>query len=183
VELLAVELVAGRPRYEPLTDEPILHPGRSARVTSLAADGSIAISGFLGELHPTLIAESDLRTERVLVAELSISGLSGGGPRAPRVMPPPRFPAVERDLAVVVADDKAAADVAAIIEGAGGALLASASLFDVYRGRPLADTERSLAYRLRFVAADRTLTEAEVDAAVAAIVGELERRLGARIRG
>jgi len=183
VELLAVELGAGRPRYEPLTDEPILHPGRSARATSLAADGSIAISGFLGELHPTLIAESDLRTDRVLVAELSLAGLSGGSPRAPRVMPPPRFPTVERDLAVVVGDDKAAGDVAAVIEGAGGALLASASLFDVYRGRPLADTERSLAYRLRFVAADRTLTEAEVDAAVAAIVGELERRLGARIRG
>ena len=183
VELLAVVLGAGSPRYEPLTDEPILHPGRAARVTSVAADGAIAISGVLGELHPSLLAAAELRTDRLLVAELSISGLSGGRPRAPRVLPPPRFPAVERDLAVVVADDRPATDVAAAIEAAGGALLASASLFDVYRGRPLADDERSLAYRLRFAAADRTLTEAEVDSSVAAIVAELERRLGARIRG
>lgn len=182
VELLAVELGAGRPRYEPLTDEPILHPGRSARATSSAADGSVAISGFIGELHPSLIAESELRTERVLVAELSIAGLSGGRPRAVRAVPPARFPAVERDLAVVVGNDEPAGDVAAAIEAGGGELLASASLFDVYRGRPLRDDERSLAYRLRFVAGDRTLTEGEVDAAVAAIVGELERRLGARIR-
>jgi phenylalanyl-tRNA synthetase beta chain len=183
VELLAIELGSGAPRYEPLTDEPILHPGRSARVTSMAPDGAIAISGVLGDLHPSLIADADLRTERVLVAELSVAGLSGGSPRVARVVPPPRVPAPERDLAVVVGDDRSAGDVAAAIEAAGGGLLASASLFDVYRGRPLRDDERSLAYRLRFFAADRTLTEAEVDGAVAAIVGELERRLGARIRG
>jgi phenylalanyl-tRNA synthetase beta chain len=180
--LLALELGAGRPTYEPLTEEPILHPGRSARVTALAPGGAVAISGALGELHPSLVASWELRSEHILVAELSVAGLSGGQPRVPRVTPPQRFPAVDRDLAVVVGDDRPAGDVAAAIEAAGGALLASATLFDVYRGQPLAATERSLAFRLRFVAPDRTLTEAEVDTAVATIVGELERRLGARIR-
>ena len=138
---------------------------------------------MLGELHPRVVAEWDLRIDRVLVAELSIAGLSGGQPRVPRVVQPPRFQSAERDLAVVVCDSRSAAEVAAAIEDAGGDLLATAILFDVYRGRPLADDERSLAYRLRFVAAERTPTEAEVDAAVTAIVAELERRVGARIRG
>ncbi len=96
-------------------------------------------------------------------------------------MAPPRYPAVERDLAVVIGADRTAGELAAAIREAGGELLADAWLFDVYRGRPLADDERSLAFRLRYVSPDRTLTEAEVDAATAAIVAALEG-LGARIR-
>jgi len=183
VELLADELGADRPRYDALADEPILHPGRAARVTAVGEGESIAVSGVLGELHPRLLGAWELRAERVLVAELSIAGLSSGASPVSRVLPPARFPSVERDLAVVAGDDRPAADVAAAIERAAGDLLAGASLFDVYRGKALADNERSLAFRLRFSAADRTLTEAEIDAAVAAIVGELERSLGARIRG
>jgi phenylalanyl-tRNA synthetase beta chain len=75
-----------------------------------------------------------------------------------------------------------AAAIAAAIEEAGGPLLQDARLFDVYRGGPLGAGERSLAYRLHFGAADRTLTEEEVDAAVAAIVGILAARIGARLR-
>jgi phenylalanyl-tRNA synthetase beta chain len=80
-------------------------------------------------------------------------------------------------------EDRAASEVEAAIREAAGSLLTDARLFDVYRGKPLEATERSLAYRLRFESPDRTLTEAEVDAAVAAIVEVLTNRLGARIRG
>jgi phenylalanyl-tRNA synthetase beta chain len=183
VELLAEVLGAGRPAYEPLSDEPILHPGRSTRVTAGFADGTMAIGGVVGELHPRLIADWDLRVDRLVVAELSIAGLSGGSLRVPRVSAPPRVPAVERDLAVVVGEGTAAADVAAIIEAAGGEQLAAATLFDIYRGKPLGAGERSLAYRLRFAAGDRALDEAEIDAAVASVVAALETEIGARIRG
>jgi phenylalanyl-tRNA synthetase beta chain len=182
VELLARLIRVRPPTYVALTDEPILHPGRSARVTALAVDGSVAISGLLGELHPRLLDAWDLRTERLIVAELSISGLGGGGLGVIRSVPPPRFPPVERDIALVVGPDVTAAVVAATIEEAGGPLLQDSQLFDVYRGGTLAAGERSLAYRLHFGAADRTLTEDEVDAAVAAIVGTLEARIGARLR-
>jgi phenylalanyl-tRNA synthetase beta chain len=182
VELLARLLRVRPPNYAALTDEPILHPGRSARVTALAVDGTVAISGLLGELHPRLLDAWDLRTERLIVAELSISGLGGGGLGVIRSVPPPRFPPVERDIALVVGPDVTAAVVAATIEEAGGPLLQDSQLFDVYRGGTLAAGERSLAYRLHFGAADRTLTEDEVDAAVAAIVGTLEARIGARLR-
>jgi phenylalanyl-tRNA synthetase beta chain len=183
IELLAGELGASRPTYDALTDEPILHPGRSARVSATLPDGTLVISGVLGELHPRLVAAWDLRVERLVVAELSIAGLSGGSRRVPRSVPPARFQASERDVAVVVGEDRAADEVEAAIREAAGSLLTDARLFDVYRGKPLGETERSLAYRLRFESSDRTLTEAELDDAVAAIVEALTSRLGARIRG
>jgi phenylalanyl-tRNA synthetase beta chain len=97
-------------------------------------------------------------------------------------VPPSRFPPVERDLAIVIGPEHFAGEVEEVVRESGGSLLADAVLFDVYRGRPLEPGERSLAYRLRFAADDRTLTEAEVEAAVASITTALTDRLGARIR-
>ncbi|HEV2005439.1 MAG TPA: hypothetical protein VGQ85_02395, partial [Candidatus Limnocylindrales bacterium] len=182
IELLARLLGARPPTYVPLTDEPMLHPGRSARVSAVAADGSFAISGLMGELHPSLLQRWDVRIDRLVIAELSVAGLGGGQLADPRSVPPSRFPPVERDLAIVVGSERFAGDVEAVIRERGGSLLADAVLFDVYRGRPLEPGERSLAYRLRFAADDRTLTESEVEAAVAAITAALTDRLGARIR-
>jgi phenylalanyl-tRNA synthetase beta chain len=182
VELLAKLLGASRPTYEPLTDEPMLHPGRSARASALAADGSLAISGFVGELHPSLLQRWDLRIDRLVIAELSVMGLGGGQLADARSVPPSRFPPVERDLAIVIGPERFAGEVEAVIRESGGSLLADVVLFDVYRGRPLEPGERSLAYRLRFAADDRTLTESEVEAAVASITTTLTDRLGARIR-
>jgi phenylalanyl-tRNA synthetase beta chain len=88
---------------------------------------------------------------------------------------------VERDLAIIVPEDRAAADVATVVRGAGGELLRDVKLFDVYRGTPLGEGEKSLAHRLTF-AADRTLTESEVDAAVATITGAIRSELGGRLR-
>ena len=84
-----------------------------------------------------------------------------------------RFPEVERDLAIVVPEGTAAADVAALLRANAGELLRDLRLFDIYRGVPLAGDEKSLAWRLRFGSAERTLTEAEVEAAVAAVVDAL----------
>jgi phenylalanyl-tRNA synthetase beta chain len=176
IELVAEALGYARPTYAALTDDPNLHPGRSARV---AAEDEIA--GRVGELHPSVIEALDLRVGRVIVAELAIAGLSGGRPSTPRVSAPSRHPLVERDLAVIVAETMPAADVEASIRRAAGPLLRAVSLFDIYRGRPLADDEKSLAYRLAFGADDRTLVESEVDAAIEAVtsglVGDVEGRL------
>ncbi len=177
LELVARHLGLPRPTYEPLRDDPILHPGRAATVR--AGDGLV---GRVGEVHPALHDELDLRAERVLVAEVAIAGLSGGQPSVPRGRTPSRHPVVDRDLAVVVGLDQGAGAVEAAIRAHGGPLLVSADLFDRYRGRPLGDDEQSLAYRLVFAADDRTLTEAEVDEAVAAIVTGLGERVGGRLR-
>jgi len=177
VELIGGLLGAAEVGYEPLSDEPLLHPGRSARIR--AGD---TISGVVGELHPRLLREADLRLERLVVAELSIDGLGGGQLAVTPASAPPRFPSVERDVAMIVADDVEAGAVAATIRGAAGPLLQDVRLFDVYRGRPLAEAERSLAFRLRFGTVDRTLTEAEVDQAMAAVVAAVQARHAARLR-
>jgi phenylalanyl-tRNA synthetase beta chain len=152
-------------------------------VTALDAGGEVVIAGELGELHPRVVEARDLHVERLVVAELSIRGLSGAALPVVRSVPPSRYPDVDRDLAVVVAETVASADVEDAIRSGAGGLLRDLRLFDVYRGAPLAVGERSLAFRLTFGSSARTLTEDEVEAAVAATIGALERQIGARIRG
>ncbi len=175
--LIADRLGAPRPVYQPLSDDPRLHPGRTARV--LAGD---VLSGRVGEVHPSVLDALELRVERVIVAELAIAGLSGGRPSAPRVAAPSRHPAVERDLAVIVPVATPAAHVEDSIRRHGGGLLRAVTLFDIYRGRPLGADERSLAYRLTFLADDRTLVESEVEGALAAITAGLRDDVDGRLR-
>ena len=92
------------------------------------------------------------------------------------------LPGVERDIAVVVPLEQPAGEVEAVIREQGGAHLRSVRLFDEYRGAPLGEGERSLAYRLRFEALDGALREADVEAAVERVVAVLSERLGARLR-
>jgi phenylalanyl-tRNA synthetase beta chain len=177
VELLARRLGIDAPSWQPESNEPIFHPGRTARV---AADDRLA--GIVGELHPDVLSSNEVRAERVIVGELAIAGLGAGSLPAVRTVAPDRYPPVERDIAIVVGSDRPAADVSAAIRKHGGELLRGVALFDVYRGVPLGADEKSLAHRLTFQAPDRTLTEAEVDAVAATIAAGLERDLGARIR-
>ena len=184
IELVCRRLGLGAPSYVPLTVEPLLHPGRAATVIAEGADanpGGVAVSGVVGELHPLIADVVDLRGARLIVAELDISGLGGGRPPDRPVAAPPRYPAVERDLAVVVAETTPAAAVERAISGAATEGLASVRLFDIYRGTPLADDQKSLAWRLVFQSPDRTLTDAEVESAVAAITSALTA-IGGRIR-
>jgi phenylalanyl-tRNA synthetase beta chain len=180
IELIARRLGFDAPIYRPLTDEPLLHPGRAAAVMA-TRDGETTLSGVVGELHPAVAAESDVRGARVIVAELEIAGLAGGQLTDVRAFAPSRHQASERDLAIVVGDAVPAASIAEAIRSAGGPDLRSVALFDIYRGAPLGADEKSLAWRLVFQADDRTLTEAELDAAISAIEAAA-RRVGGRIR-
>jgi phenylalanyl-tRNA synthetase beta chain len=118
----------------------------------------------------------------VVVAELAIRGLEAAVGRPVQLEPIGRFPVMERDLAVIVGEGRAAASVEAVIRRHAGELLVHAHLFDLYRGAPLAADEKSLAYRLIFGTNDRTLTEVEVDSAMAAVRAGLAADLGAHIR-
>jgi phenylalanyl-tRNA synthetase beta chain len=181
IELIAALIGAASPEYRPISGEPLLHPGRSALVSASAPDGSRVIGGIVGELHPRVGEAWDLR-RRVVVAELSITGLSGGSLPIVQAEPLPHVLPVERDLTVDVDDRVPAADVSRTAREAGGELLLGAELVGTYRGHPLGPQERSLTYRLRFGAGDRTLTDPEIDAAVATITGALKHQVGARIR-
>jgi phenylalanyl-tRNA synthetase beta chain len=180
LELLCRRLGLPEPSYVPDTRGFPFHPGRALLARQEA--GNEAVAGRLAELHPDALAEWDLRAQRVIVAEIAIAGLDVATPRRIHVEPIPRFPEVERDLAVIVAEARTAAEVEACIRSHGGNLLCRVRLFDLYRGAPLAATEKSLAYRLVFGAKDRTLTEADLDAATAEVRRGLEAELGAYLR-
>ena len=169
LELLADRLDLGRPAYRAESAEAVLHPGRTARAT---IDGRL--HALVGQLHPSVVDAWELRTgAAVIVGEVAIEGLAEGRLSPERAPTVGRHPEVERDLAIVVAEATPAAAVEGAITARGGELLLGVRLFDIYRGVPLTPDEKSLAYRLRFGANDRTLTEAEIEAAVAAIVGAL----------
>jgi phenylalanyl-tRNA synthetase beta chain len=177
VELIARTLLLPAPGWSPRSDDPDLHPGRSASVR--AGDG---LAGSVGELHPGRLDADDGEGERVIVGQFAIAGISGGFPSVPIVSTPPRHPAVIRDLAVVVDETVAAASTAGSIASHAGEWLVDAQLFDIYRGRPLDPTEKSLAYRLTFRDPERTLTEDEVDGALASIRQGLAEDVSGRIR-
>ena len=181
IELVARVAGAAAPAYESLTDEPLLHPGRSARVTARTPDGSLAIAGVLGELHPRVADAWDVR-RRVIVAEISIKGLSSGALPVVLATPLPRVLPIERDVTVDVADDVPAAEVERVIRATGTPLVNEVTLAATYRGHPLGPEERSLTYRLRFGDGDHTLTDADVESVVVAVSEALKHDVGARIR-
>ncbi len=176
LEAVAQRVGLAAPTWTALSDDPNLHPGRAARVEG----GGLA--GRVGELHPALIEALEIRAERVIVAEVAIRGLAKGQVEAARVTAPPRFPAVERDLAIIVDAGRPAAEVEAAIRRHAGPILRAVVLFDIYRGRPLAEDEKSLAYRLTLRDDERTLTDAEVDVVVAQVTAGLIADVGARLR-
>ena len=93
------------------------------------------------------------------------------------------YPAVHQDLAVVIADDVEAAGVTAVVAEAGGELLRSVEIFDLYRGEQVAEGRKSLALRLEFRASDRTLTDEEVGGLRQRCIDAMAKEHGASLRG
>jgi phenylalanyl-tRNA synthetase beta chain len=157
-----------------------LHPGRSAEVHLAGMTDRI---GILGQLHPTVAERFDLAGPPVCVAELDFERLLGASQPLLTVNSPSRFPPADRDIAIVVDEGLPHADVEATIREAGGALLESVRLFDVYRGGSIPAGHKSLAFTLRYRAMDRTLEENAVSAAHARVEDTLRARFGAEVRG
>lgn len=167
--------VCGRALRAVPSTQPPWHPGRCAELQV----GSWPI-GHAGELHPAVIERLGL-PERTVVLELNLDGIPVAPDRpAPSVS---SFPPVHLDVAVIVAQTTAAADVAAALRSGGGDLLESVRLFDVYTGSQIGDGHRSLAFALTVRAADRTLTAAEATGVRDAAVAAATERCGAAVRG
>ncbi len=158
------------------------HPGRCAK---LLAGGTLV--GHAGELHPRVTKAYDLPA-RTCAMELDLTRLE---PFAVGTVPAPditTYPVATQDVALVVPQDVPAADVEAALRAGidrhgAGELLESVRLFDLYTGEQAGEGNKSLAYTLRFRAADRTLTAEETTAARDAAVAEATERMGASLRG
>ena len=164
------------PRFE-LSDHAALHPASAA---ALVIGGTVA--GHLGQIHPRLAAHFEVPPE-TCVAELDWEALLSRSLAVKQLRGVPKFPAIARDLAFVVDAPVPAERLLEEIRAADGAkLLERVTLFDVYRGPPVPEGRKSVAFGLLLRAADRTLTDAEADALCAAIRERLKSRVGAEIR-
>ncbi|MBX5465105.1 MAG: phenylalanine--tRNA ligase subunit beta [Clostridia bacterium] len=161
-------------RFEP-GGPAALHPGRAARV--LAAGEPI---GWVGELHPAAAARLDL-PEGVVAGELDLEAVLRLAEPPGRPAPLARYPGVERDLSLVVAEEEPAERMAEIIRQAAGPWLDRLVLFDVYHGEEIGAGRKSLAFSLTYRAADRTLSDEEVARVHEAVRARL-REAGARLR-
>lgn len=159
-----------------------LHPTRRARLVA----GEGLELGVVGEVDPEVLGAFGIDPERQRVGwlEVDLGLLLGAAPRrSVLARPVSRYPSSDIDLAFVVGDEVPAAAVGATLEGAGGELLESVRLFDVYRGAGVPSGTRSLAYRLRFCALDRTLTDAEVGTLRARCIDAVSSEHGGILRG
>jgi len=155
--------------------QELFHPGRCAAVV---LDGRLL--GYIGELHPTVA--STFKIEGRLVAiEIDVEPVLAAA-RIPRAQPLPRFPAIERDLAVVVEDHVAASALLATIKEVGGDYLEQAHAFDEYHGPQVPEGHKSIAFTLTFRSPERTLTDAEVDKVMTETKLGLQKRHKAKFR-
>ena len=160
--------------FEPCT-HPALHPGQAARVRVAGRD-----AGVLGCLHPEIARAHKINTSVVLL-ELALAPLLEQPVPAFRDFS--RYPAVRRDLAVVVDEAVSAEQVLKCVGQAAGDMLKNLELFDVYCGEGVDSGQKSLALSLTFQAPSRTLDEAEVEASVSTILHSLAKHLGGTLRG
>ncbi|WP_055481920.1 phenylalanine--tRNA ligase subunit beta [Sphaerimonospora mesophila] len=169
------ELEARSDRHEPW------HPGRCAELSITdPGTGERVVVGHAGELHPRVVEVYGL-PPRTAAMELELSLLRPAGPvQAPAVS---TYPVATQDVALIVPAETPVAEVAAALTEGAGELLESVRLFDVYEGPQAGEGNKSLAYALRFRAADRTLTAEETTAARDAAVALAADRTGARLRG
>ena len=156
---------------------PGLHPTRTAEVVIAGRT-----RGHVGEVDPIALENYGVEG-RVAWLELDLGAVLDGPHGTRRYTPVSKYPSSDVDLAFEVPDEVAAAQVAGSLRKAGGALLRQVELFDVYRGVGVREGARSLAYRLRFQADDRTLTDAEVAEARQACIDTVAAQQGATLRG
>jgi phenylalanyl-tRNA synthetase beta chain len=175
-EVFGVLGTADKVEFSPCSDIPFMHPGRLASITLDGAD-----LGYVGEVHPA-IADNYAIGTKVYVAVINMDVLVANASFDKTFKALPKFPAVQRDIAMLVSDDVIVKDIEAVIKEKGGKLLENIQLFDVYKGKQIAEGYKSVAYNISFRAADRTLTDDDVASPMKKIVAELESKLGAQLR-
>jgi phenylalanyl-tRNA synthetase beta chain len=169
----AVQIVPGGPAF--------LHPGRAATLQF----GPKNIVGWFGELHPAACEALDVEGP-LSSFEITLDALPPPKVRPTKAKPKlerSEFMAVERDLAFLTAESTRAADILRAALGADRVLLTDAQVFDVYRGPGVPEGSKSIAVAVTLQPREKTLTDAEIDAAVAKIVAEVTKKTGATLRG
>ena len=158
----------GKETYDPQAGKPYLHPGRQANVIY---DGTVV--GYLGEVHPDVADTYGIGT-KAYIAVIDMPEIVKRATFDRKYTGIAKFPAVNRDISMVMPKEILVGQVEEVIEKKGGAYLESYALFDLYEGAQIKEGYKSVAYSIVFRAKDKTLEDAEVTEAMERILKELE---------
>ncbi len=153
-----------------------LHPGKTAEL--LINNKRI---GYLGEAHPYVLNNFDI-PKKVYLAELDFDEIATQSNLNRVYVSLPRFPSIERDIAIVVAEEITVGQIDEIIKNKGGKLIEKVELFDVYKGSQIEEGYKSLAYRIVYRSNDKTLTEEDVTKVHGRILNSLANQVGGTLR-
>ncbi|RXI47335.1 phenylalanine--tRNA ligase subunit beta [Clostridium tetani] len=176
LENLIEELNIEKSSYKRESEHPTFHPGKTAKLYV-----NKEFAGLLGEIHPDVLDNYDI-DEKCYIAELNLDVLFKNANIEKKYKALPKFPAVDRDMALLVDDEVLVQDIESIIRNKGGKILEDVKLFDVYKGAQIPEGKKSVAYSIVYRMPNRTLTDAEVNKVHDKIVRTLENNLGAELR-
>jgi len=176
LEELLLRLGIKEYEFAPVKDNPTFHPGRTA---GLMIKGEYA--GTIGEVHPA-VSEKFECPERTYVGVVEVESLVKNAALESQYKPLPKFPAVSRDIAMLVKDEILVKQIEDIIKQRAGKILEEIKLFDVYKGKQVPEGMKSVAYSITFRASDRTLTDDEVGKAMTKILDGLKNNIEAQLR-
>ena len=162
--------------YERLTESPVYHPGRSARITVCGK-----VLGVIGEVHPSVARNFEIGG-KAYIGELDFATIFANVDKNIKYTPLTKFPAVTRDFSFVVDEMTPVADIEKVMKKSGGKLLTKLELNDVYVGSQIPEGKKSVMYKAEFKALDKSLTGEEADNLHAKIVKNLNSELGAELR-
>lgn len=174
-EILSNLSLSEKAEYSPSAKKSFLHPGRQAVVSYRGIE-----IAYLGEVHPAVLKNFGIG-ERAYLAVVDLAELISMPKESVKYAGVPKFPAIIRDISLMMKKEVLAGQIEAVIQKKGGALAESYKLFDVYEGSQIMDGFKSLAYKITFRANDRTLTDDEVNGLMDKIISELDK-LGASLR-
>lgn len=176
VENILHSLGINNPSFKRESSNPSFHPGKTAALYV----GKDYI-GVLGEMHPD-VANNYGMDVRCFIAELNLDLLMKNSKMGRKYKALPKFPAVTRDIALLVEDEVLVQDIEDTIKKQGGGILESVKLFDVYKGKQIPEGKKSIAYSIVYRHSEKTLTDDEVTKVHDKILRSLEHKLGAELR-
>ncbi|MCB2312539.1 phenylalanine--tRNA ligase subunit beta [Clostridium tagluense] len=158
------------------SENPTYHPGKTSNLYIKRE-----LVGVVGEIHPSVSDNYEVE-QRCYIAELNLDILYKYADLNKKYNALPKFPAVTRDIALIVDEEVLVQDIEDIIVKQGGNILESTKLFDVYKGKQIAEGKKSIAYAIVYRRVDKTLTDEEVNKVHEKILRTLEHKLGAQLR-
>ncbi len=168
--------MSNKVEFKPNTEITWMHPGRTA---DICINGENA--GYIGELHPVVGDNYSIET-RVYIAVVDFDEIVKNTSLVTEYKPLPKYPAITRDISMVIKDTVFVKDIEKVISENGGKLIESIKLFDVYQGSQIERGYKSVSYSITFRAEDRTLVDDDVNPAMKKILSALEKEFGANLR-